>query len=227
MNLRFLERTEGLIGKEGIEKLINSKIAVFGLGGVGSSAVEVLIRSGIGKVLLCDYDIVEITNINRQLIATFNSIGKDKVLVQKERIHSINPEVKVITHNVKLTENNVSEFDLITFDYVIDAIDDINAKIALIKYSYENDIRIISSMGTGKRLDPTKFKVADIFETKGCPLARKMRGLLRKENITNLKVVYSEEEVIRCDLDYIPSIAFVPPVAGFIIGGEVIKELVK
>lgn len=226
MDLKFLERTEGLIERENLEILINSKVAIFGTGGVGSGAVEVLARSGIGEFLLCDYDAVDVTNINRQLIATVNTIGMDKVIVQKERILSINPNAVVNTSKSRLNEDNINTFNLESYDYVVDAIDDVKAKILLIKYCKENGINIISAMGAGKRLDPTRLKIADIYETQGCPLARRMRNRLKKAGVKNLKVVFSDEQAIEKDLGFIPSIAFLPPVSGMIIGGEVIRDLI-
>lgn len=226
MDLKFLERTEGLIDKENLEILIDSKVAIFGTGGVGSGAVEVLARSGIGEFFLCDYDTVDVTNINRQLIATVNTIGMDKVIVQKERILSINPNALVNISKSRLNEDNIDTFNLKRYDYVVDAIDDVKAKILLIKHCKENEINIISAMGAGKRLDPTRLKIADIYETQGCPLARRMRNRLRKAGVKNLKVVFSDEQAIEKDLGFIPSIAFLPPVSGMIIGGEVIRDLI-
>lgn len=226
MDLKFLERTEGLIERKNLEILLNSKVAIFGTGGVGSGTVEVLARSGIGEFLLCDYDTVDITNINRQLIATVETIGKDKVAVQKERILSINPNAIVKTFKKKLDETNIEEFDLENYDYVVDAIDYISSKILLIKYCKERGINIISAMGAGKRLDPTRLKIADIYETHGCPLARRMRNRLKKAGVEKLKVVFSDEEAIDKELGFIPSIAFLPPVSGMIIGGEVIRDLI-
>ena len=242
-------RTELLLGKEGLDKLRESKVIVFGIGGVGSFTVEALVRAGVGSIVLVDDDTICLTNLNRQIHATYNTIGREKVEVMKERVLSINKNCKVETKQVFVTKDNIPELVTDDIDYVIDAIDTISAKIALIKYCGEKDIHIMSSMGTGNKLDPTQFRVADIYETKVCPLAKVMRHELRKIGIEALKVVYSEEvptkpkveDVVTCKTGcvciggtkkcaikrQIPgSISFVPPVAGMIIGGEVIKDLI-
>ncbi len=243
-----LSRTELLIGKEGLDKLKNSKVIVFGVGGVGSFTVEALTRAGVGNIVLVDDDTVCLTNLNRQIHATYSTISKVKVDVMKERILSINHKCNVTTYQTFVTPDNIEEFITDDIDYVVDAIDTVSAKIALAKYCYENDIKIISSMGTGNKFDPTQFKVSDIFKTKVCPLAKVMRRELKNRGVKKLKVVYSEElptkprteDVVTCKTDcvctggtkkcaekrQIPgSISFVPPVAGMIIGGEVIKDL--
>ena len=242
-------RTELLLGKEGLDKLRESKVIVFGVGGVGSFTVEALVRAGIGSIVLVDDDTICLTNLNRQIHATYNTIGKDKVEVMKERILSINKNCKVETKQVFVTKDNIQDLITDDVDYVVDAIDTVSAKIGLVEYCTGKNIPIISSMGTGNKLDPTQFKVADIYDTKVCPLAKVMRYELRKRGIKGLKVVYSEElptkpkvdDVVTCKTGcvctggtkkcaikrQIPgSISFVPPVAGMIIGGEVIKDII-
>lgn len=221
-------REERLIGKENLEKLNKSKVAVFGIGGVGSFVVEGLARAGIGKLLLVDNDTIDITNINRQIHANINTVGKNKVDVMKERILSINPEAEVdvstefFMPGSKLLDNSLG--------YIVDAIDTVTGKIELVCKANELNIPIISGMGTGNKLDPTKFEVADIYKTSVCPLAKVMRKELRARGIKKLKVVYSKEEPIKPnDGDYKTpaSISFVPSVAGLIMAGEVIKDVIN
>ncbi|BCZ49197.1 tRNA threonylcarbamoyladenosine dehydratase [Clostridium gelidum] len=243
-----LSRTELLIGKDGLDKLRNSKVIIFGVGGVGSYTIEALARSGVGELIIVDDDTVCLTNLNRQVHATYKTISQPKVEVMKERITSINRDCNVITHQVFVTEENISEIIPDDVDYVVDAIDTVSTKLGLAEYCSKKDIKIISSMGTGNKLDPTQFKVTDVFKTKVCPLAKVMRHELRKRGVEKLKVVYSEEIPIKPNYDdvvtcktgcvctggtkkcaikrQIPgSISFVPPVAGMIIGGEVIKDI--
>ena len=233
--LNQFSRTELMIGKEGIQKLQNAKIAIFGLGGVGSYALEGLVRAGIGNFVLVDNDKIDITNINRQLLATTKTIGKLKVEVAKERIHEINPETKVETYVEFFlpTSKNIITNDI---DYIIDAVDTVTAKIELVIRANKLNIPIISSMGTGNKLDPTKFEVADIYNTSVCPLAKVMRKELKIRKIEKLKVVYSKEKPIKTfenkdenqKKNQIPSsISFVPSVAGLIIAGEVIKDILN
>jgi len=245
-----LSRTELLIGKDGLNKLKGSKIIVFGVGGVGSFTVEALVRAGVGTIVLVDDDTICLTNLNRQIHATYDTVGKVKVEAMKDRVLSINKACNVITHQVFVTKENIPEIISDDVDYVVDAIDTVSAKIALVEYCNQKGIKIICSMGTGNKFDPTQFKVADIYDTKVCPLAKVMRHELRKREIKSLKVVYSEEmptkpkqdDVVTCKTGcvctggtkkcaikrQIPgSISFVPPVAGMIIGGEVIKDLLK
>ncbi|SEF92311.1 tRNA A37 threonylcarbamoyladenosine dehydratase [Caloramator fervidus] len=227
-------RTELLIGKEGIDILNKSTVAVFGIGGVGSFTVEALARSGVGKLILIDGDDICITNLNRQIHATYNTIGKPKVYVMAERIKEINPNAQVIPIKEFVNKDNIHKFFNEKIDYVVDAIDTISSKIELIVKCNELKIPIISSMGAGNKLDPTKFEVEDIYKTSVCPLAKVMRHELKKMGIKKLKVVYSKEPPIRplpseeaSFKRHIPgSIAFVPSVAGLIIAGEVIKDLV-
>ena len=230
-------RTEMLIGNEGIEKLKNAKVAVFGLGGVGSFVCEGLARSGIGNFILVDYDKIDESNINRQLIATVNTVGKCKVDLMKERILEINPDANVEVHKEFYMAD--CKINIITEDlsYAVDCVDTIMAKIAIICKCDSLDVPVISSMGTGNKLDPTMFEVADIYETSVCPLARIMKKDLRKRNIEKLKVVYSKEQPINTNDCAINkkntkfkvkgSISFVPSVAGLIIAGEVIKDIIK
>ena len=227
--LNQFSRTELLIGKEGIEKLQNAKVAVFGIGGVGSFAVEGLVRAGIGNFVLVDKDIVDITNLNRQIIATRKTVGKPKVEVAKERILEINPNAKVETYQQFFMPDSEGILDN-TVDYIVDAVDTVTAKIELVVRANKLNIPIISSMGTGNKLDPTRFEVTDIYKTSVCPLAKVMRKELRSRGIEKLKVVYSKEEPIKSgtDRNQVPgSISFVPSVAGLIIAEEVVKGIVK
>lgn len=224
-------RTELLIGKEGIKKLQNAKVAVFGLGGVGSFVVEGLIRAGIGNFILVDDDKVDITNLNRQLIATHETIGKPKVEVAKERVLSINPSANVKLYKEFFLPETEGILDD-SIDYIVDAIDTVTSKIELVVRANKLNIPIISCMGTGNKLDPTKFEVADIYKTSVCPLAKVMRKELKIRGIRKLKVVYSKEEPKNINLSNTnkatpASISFVPSVAGLIIAGEVIKDLIS
>ena len=217
-------RTAQLIGEENIEKLFSKHVIVFGCGGVGSFVVEALARSGIGKITLVDNDLVNKSNINRQIIALHSTVGKQKVDVLKERILDINPVCQVFTHNTFFLPENSSNFDFSQYDYVVDAVDTVTAKIEIIKKSKESNIPIICSMGTGNKLNPLAFKVSDISKTKVCPLARVMRNELKKRGISKVKCVYSEElPVIQTQTP--ASIAFVPSVAGLVIASEVVKDL--
>lgn len=226
-------RSELLLGGENMEKLKNSRVAVFGIGGVGGFAAEALARTGVGALELFDMDTVSITNINRQIIATLDTVGKYKTDVMKDRIALINPEAEVIPHRCFFMPENSAEFDFSKYDYVVDAVDTVTAKIELVMKCRENDVPIISSMGAGNKLDPTKFEVADIFQTSVCPLARVMRTELRKRGVERLKVVYSKEPPVtplpsseETAKKSVPgSLAFVPSVAGLIIAGEVIKDI--
>lgn len=234
MSLNEFSRTELLVGEEGISKLNNSKVIVFGVGGVGSFVVESLTRAGIGNLVLIDNDTVCISNLNRQIHATQSTIGRVKVDVMKERVISINPNCNVETKQIFVTPENIDEIITDDIDYVVDAIDTVTSKLALAEYCYKNGINIISSMGTGNKIDPSQFKVSDVYKTKVCPLAKVMRHELRKRGVKKLKVVYSEEMPMTPDKGRVVpsqkrqtpgSISFVPPVAGMIIGGEVIKDL--
>ncbi len=226
-------RTALLLGDGAIEKLKNSRVAVFGVGGVGGYVVEALARSGVGTLDLIDKDTVSVSNINRQIIALHSTIGQLKTEVAAARAKDINPDVVVHTHNVFYLPETAQEFDFSKYDYVVDAIDTVSGKIALVEQAKKSGTPIISSMGAGNKLDATAFEVADITKTSVCPLARVMRRELKKRGIEHLKVVYSKEEPLPSPLTdeesgkAIPgSIAFVPSVVGLIIAGEVIKDLV-
>ncbi len=230
-------RTELLLGKEAIEKLNNCRVAVFGIGGVGGYTVEALARSGIGKLDLIDNDTVSLTNINRQIIALHSTIGEYKVDVAKHRIKDINPNAQIHAHKVFFTSETADLFDFSKYDYVVDAVDTVSAKIELVMRCNAAGVPIISSMGAGNKLDAAQFEVSDIYKTSVCPLARVMRRELKNRGIKKLKVVYSKEAPITPagetdekteNRRQIPaSIAFVPSVAGLIIAGEVIKDLTQ
>ncbi len=229
-------RTEMLFGKEAMEKLKNSHVAVFGVGGVGGHAVEALVRSGVGKIDIIDNDTVSVTNLNRQIFALWSTVGKSKVDAAKSRLMDINPNLEINTHNMFFLPENADSFDFSKYDYIIDAIDTVTAKIELIKRAKEANTPIISSMGTGNKLDPVKLCIADISKTSVCPLARVMRYELKKRNICKVKVLYSTEQPIRPIIPYEgdasdvrtpASTSFVPSVGGLIIASEVIKDLLK
>ena len=248
--LNQFSRTELLIGKEGIEKLQKAKVAIFGIGGVGSFVVEGLVRAGVGNFILVDDDKICLTNLNRQIIATRKTIGKYKVDVMKERILEINPNANVETYQEFYMPNSENKILDKTIDYVVDSIDTVTAKIELVMNCNELGIPIISSMGTGNKLDPSRFEITDIYKTSICPLAKVMRKELRKREIKKLKVIYSKEEPIKPDetlecscktncicppgtkrkcaeRNQVPgSISFVPSVAGLMIAGEAIKDII-
>jgi len=228
--LEQFSRTELLIGKEGIEKLNKAKVAIFGIGGVGSFVVEGLVRAGVQSFILVDNDKVELSNLNRQIIATQSSIGRYKVEVMKERILDINPDAEVEIYQEFFTPDSKELLDK-TVDYIVDSVDTVTAKIELVVRANKLNIPIISSMGTGNKLDPTRFEVTDLYKTSVCPLAKIMRKELKTRGIERLKVVYSKEEPIKLesnDRKQSPgSISFVPSVAGLIIAGEVIKDIIK
>ena len=217
------ERTKLLLGS--LDKLQNSHVAVFGVGGVGGYVVEALVRSGVGEITVVDKDCVSLSNINRQIIALHSSVGAPKVDAIKARALDISPSVVVNTFEEFYLPESADKFDLSKFSYVVDCVDTVSAKLELAVRAKEAGVPIISAMGAGNKLDPTKFEVADIFETSVCPLCRVMRRELKNRNVTSLKVVYSKEEPIKTE--GVGSVAFVPPVMGLIIAGEVIKELNK
>lgn len=226
-------RTELLIGKEGVEKLHKSKIVVFGIGGVGSYVVEGLVRAGIENFILVDDDVVSVTNINRQIIATHKTIGRPKVEVEKERILEINPNAKVEIRKEFFMPDSEDFFDN-TIDYIVDAIDTVSSKIEIILRADKLGIPIISSMGTGNKLDPSRVEITDIYKTNLCPLARVMRKELRNQKIKKLKVVCSKEEPIKPNYEmettqkHVPgSISYVPSIAGLSIAGEIIKDIIQ
>ena len=237
--MEWLSRTEKLIGKDALDRLASSRVAVFGAGGVGSFVIEGLVRSGIGAIDVVDNDQVSLSNLNRQLIATLDTVGMDKTAVVRERIKSINPDCKVTEHKMFFLPETADEFDFSVYDYVVDAIDTVAGKLAIIEKCSSLGIPVISSMGTGNKLDPSEFRIADIYDTKVCPLAKAIRKECRKRGIESLKVLYSEEDVLKPEADLgndevLPpgkkttpgSISFVPSVAGLMIAGEVIKDLI-
>ena len=236
MSVNQFSRTELLLGKSGVERLKSCRVAVFGVGGVGGYAVEALARSGIGALDLIDNDTVALSNLNRQIIALHSTIGQYKVDVAAERVRDINPECKVKAHRVFYLPETEDQFDFSQYDYIIDAIDTVKGKLALVENAKAAGVPVICSMGAGNKLDPTAFEVADIYKTSVCPLARVMRYECRKRGIKKLKVVYSkeppvklkqesEEETVRRSTP--GSVAFVPSVAGLILAGEVVKDLLK
>lgn len=230
-------RTELIFGKEGTEKLHNARVAVFGIGGVGGYAVEALARSGIGALDLIDSDVVGVSNLNRQIIALRSTVGMYKVDAAKSRIADIDPEIKVNTYKTFFSKENADRFDFSLYDYVIDAIDTVSGKIELIMRAEAASVPVISSMGAGNKTDPTLFKVADIYKTSVCPLAKVMRYELKKRGVKKLKVVYSEEIPVKPEYEdgyetkgtanrpAPGSVSFVPSVVGLIIAGEVIKDI--
>lgn len=230
-------RTELLLGRDAMNQLKKASVIVFGIGGVGGYVVEALTRSGIGTLALVDNDKVNLTNLNRQIIATKDTLGKYKVDVMKERILSINPEAKVQTYPYFYLPENASEFDLSQYSYVVDAIDTVTAKIELVLRAQQAGTPIISSMGTGNKLDPTRLEISDIYKTSVCPLAKVMRRELRKRGVSELKVLYSREEPIKPRgvveeesgmRRAIPgSTAFVPSAAGLIIAAEIVKDIIE
>lgn len=235
MKNQFL-RTQMLIGEKALDTLSQSRVAVFGIGGVGGYVVEALARSGVGKLDLIDNDKVNITNINRQIIALHETIGKYKVDVARDRVLSINPDAEVKVHKTFYLPENSSDFDFSEYDYIVDAVDTVTAKLEIAVNAKSANVPLISSMGTGNKLDATRFEVADIYKTSVCPLAKVMRRELKQRGINSLKVVYSKEEPVKAVVSqneespgrHTPaSIAFVPSVAGLIIAGEVIKDLTK
>lgn len=232
----YFSREELLIGKEAIEILKNSRVAVFGVGGVGGFVVEVLARCGVGTIDVIDNDVVDPSNINRQIIATVDTIGQEKVNVVEQRIRSINPNAVVNKHRCFFLPETAKDFDFTRFDYVVDAIDTVSGKIEIILQAKKAEVPVISCMGAGNKLDPTAFVVTDIYKTSVCPLARVMRQKLKKLGVQDLKVVYSTEKAMKPNYppDMPPqrkvapgSVAFVPSVAGIIAGGEVIKDLIR
>ena len=232
----IFSRQNIVFGSDSLEKLKNSRVAVFGVGGVGGYVCEALARSGVGTLDIIDNDTVSLSNINRQIIALHSTIGKNKVDVCKERLLDINPEITVNTHNCFFLKENENEFEFEKFDYIVDAIDTVSGKLALAVIADKLSIPIISSMGAGNKTDPTQFKVADIYKTSVCPLAKAMRKLCRDNGVKKLKVVYSEEmptikeELIdeNSNKRQIPgSVSFVPSVVGLIMAGEVIKDLIR
>ena len=235
---KFL-RTEMLLGKEAIEKLNKSRVAIFGMGGVGGYVLEALVRAGVGEIDVIDSDCVAVSNINRQILATAKTVGEKKVDVAEKRAKEINPDVKINKFPIFYLPETADLFDFGNYDYIIDAIDTVSGKMELVKRANEVGTPIICSMGTGNKLDPTAFEVSDIYKTTVCPLARVMRGLCKKAGIKHLKVVYSKEiPITPLEIDGAEqkgtagrtspaSCSFVPPVAGLILAGEVVKDLIR
>lgn len=232
--LNQFSRTQLLIGDEGIQKLQNSRVAVFGIGGVGGYTVEALVRSGVGTLDLIDNDTVCLTNLNRQIIATHKTLNQNKVDAAKERALEINPNIKINTYNTFYNKETQNLFEFSKYDYIVDAIDTVEGKLSLIENAKQYGIPIICAMGAGNKMDPTKFQVADISKTTVCPLARVIRNELKKRHIKKVKVVFSTETPLKPqkteEQSYKKTIpgsnAFVPPVVGLIIAGEVIKDLI-
>lgn len=235
MSERFL-RTEMLLGQDAMEKLKASHVAVFGVGGVGGYTAEALVRCGIGKLTLVDSDTVAESNINRQIIATTKTIGRYKTEVMKERALDINSKIQVEEHRCFFLPENAEEFDFTQYDYVVDAVDTVTAKLALVEAAKKAGVPIISCMGAGNKLNPGAFEIADIYKTSVCPLAKVMRRELKQRGIKKLKVLYSKEEALKPKFDLTPqegrratpgSVSFVPSVAGLMIAGEVIRDLTE
>ncbi|MBQ4527850.1 MAG: tRNA threonylcarbamoyladenosine dehydratase [Clostridia bacterium] len=234
MEERF-SRTEMMLGKNALDTLKNATVAVFGVGGVGGACVEALARGGVGHLVLIDSDTVSVSNINRQIIALTSTVGMAKVEAAKKRIKDICPHTKVTTHECFFLPENADDFDFSLFDYVVDAVDTVSAKLEIAVRASEAGVKVISAMGAGNKLDPSGFKVADVYDTKVCPLARAMRTNLKKRGVKKLKCVYSEELPFapkhmqaKADEKPVPgSVSFVPPVMGYIMAGEVILDLTK
>lgn len=223
-------RQEPLLGPGALERLQSSRVAVFGLGGVGGHAAEALVRCGVGSVALIDKDAYTVSNLNRQLFATADTMGKSKVEAAAERLRLINPGAKLEAYELAYTPDTADRLDFTRYDYILDCIDMVTGKLAIIERAYRLGIPVISAMGAGNKLDPTAFRVADIYETSVCPLARVMRRELRKRGVERLKVVYSTEPPLPPALDGegdpVPgSVAFVPPVMGLIMAGEAVKDI--
>ena len=231
MQEEFL-RTIMSIGEDGVEKLQKSSVLVFGIGGVGSYVIEALARVGVGKIAVVDRDTVSLSNINRQLIALHSTVGMDKVDVAIARIKDINPDCDAVGFKCFYTAEDSGGIELADYDYIVDAIDTISSKILIAKTAYELDVPIISCMGTGNRMDPSRFRIADIYKTHMCPVAKVMRYELKRRGVGKLKVLFSEEQPIKAHITengrHAPaSISFVPPCAGMMIAGEVIRDLIK
>ncbi len=238
--LNQFSRTEILLGQNAMEKLKNKRVAIFGVGGVGGYVCEALVRSGVGHFDIIDNDTVSLTNINRQIIATHSTVGQSKVEAMKKRMLDINPAADITARETFFLPSNSSDFPFDTYDYVVDAVDTVTAKLELIMCCKNAGVPIISSMGTGNKLDPSQFRIADIYETTMCPLAKVMRKELKKRNVDSLKVVFSPEKPVEMASDVseieepadgrrsVPgSTAFCPPVAGLILASEVVKDLVR
>lgn len=223
-----MERTAYLIGEAGVNLLAGKHVALFGVGGVGGYVAEALGRAGVGTITLVDKDAVSVSNINRQIIATYDTVGQKKTEVMAARLRSINPEMEIICRECFFLPDTADSFDFTRYDYVVDAVDTVTAKLELVKRAEEAGVPIISCMGTGNKLDPGRFEITDISKTSVCPLAKVMRRELKKRGISHLKVLYSKEDPIKHEAGAVPgSISFVPPVAGLMIAGEVIRDLLR
>ncbi|MGN0527105.1 MAG: ThiF family adenylyltransferase [Acutalibacteraceae bacterium] len=226
MDNRF-SRTERILGKEKLNKLQNSSVIIFGIGGVGGAALEGLVRGGVGSIAVVDKDVVDVTNINRQIIATDDTVGKKKVDVAEVRAKSINPNLNFKKYDLFYLPENADAIDLTDYDFIIDAIDNVTAKLELCERAYKSRVPIISSMGTGNKLHPELFEIADINKTSVCPLARVMRRELKNRGVKKLTVVYSKEEPIKTDSSIPGSVSFTPPVAGYLMSSYVINKLTE
>ena len=227
MSDAIYDRTIRLIGEQAMKELRQKKVAIIGLGGVGSYVLEALARAGIGHLILADYEKIEESNINRQILALHSTVGKYKTEVALERVKDINPDIKVTVHNVFVSKDNIKDIIPLDCDYVIDAIDTVSSKIDIIVYAKKNGINIISCMGTGNKIDNTGFKIAPVEKTDTCPLARKVRKILSSEGITGVDVLYSVSKNQVSDPDFISGISYVPSTAGLIIAGYVIRKLIN
>ncbi len=224
---KIYQRTELVIGEANLEKLKKANVCICGIGGVGSYTLEALVRVGVGKITIIDNDNVDITNINRQIIATVDNVGNSKVIEAKKRINSINPNIQVTSIKDFIDSSNVEKYITADYDYVVDAIDSVESKIAIIKECKKKQIKIISSMGMANRLDPLKIKVTDISKTEVCPLAKVVRKRLREENIQKVKVVFSTENAVKPTGNVLGSMSYVPSVAGLVIASEIVKDLIS
>ena len=225
--MKQFERTVLLIGEENLKKLNNSHVIVFGTGGVGSYVIESLVRSGIGTLSIVDFDVVDETNINRQIMATHSTIGMKKTEAMKQRILDINPNISLNINNTFVSKDTIDEFDFSKYDYVVDAIDNVTGKLLIIEKSIIANTNVISSLGTANKLDPTKLTITDISKTHTCPLAKVVRLELRKRDIKHLNVLFSTEEPIKHDSKTLGSVSFVPSVGGLLISSKIIKDLIK
>lgn len=225
MTSEQFSRTELLIGKDALKKLHDSRVIIFGVGGVGGFVCESLARAGVGTIDIVDNDTVALSNINRQIIALHSTVGLPKVDVMKKRIDDINPDCSVNTHQIFFLPENASQFNFSSYDYVIDAVDTVAAKIAIIELAKKSGVKVISCMGAGNKLDPSQFRIADISKTSVCPLARAVRHELKKRGISGVKVLFSTEQPVTHNADFPASISFVPSVAGLLIAAEVARDL--
>lgn len=225
MTSEQFSRTELLIGKDALKKLHDSRVIIFGVGGVGGFVCESLARAGVGTIDIVDNDTVALSNINRQIIALHSTVGLPKVDVMKKRIDDINPDCSVNTHQIFFLPENASQFNFSSYDYVIDAVDTVAAKIAIIELAKKSGVKVISCMGAGNKLDPSQFCIADISKTSVCPLARAVRHELKKRGISGVKVLFSTEQPVTHNADFPASISFVPSVAGLLIAAEVARDL--